>query len=88
MPTVFAHHTNYQNINTGAPGIATTMNETEQDLVGMEQQLPALDSSSGFSWGGNVSSLADIGLTDASQLWLWADNLSYQSFAELSEILS
>ncbi|KAB8233898.1 Zn(II)2Cys6 transcription factor [Aspergillus alliaceus] len=30
---------------------------------------------------------ADSGLADASQLWLWSDNLGYQSFAELSDIL-
>ncbi|KAE8140538.1 fungal-specific transcription factor domain-containing protein [Aspergillus pseudotamarii] len=27
----------------------------------------------------------DSGLADASQLWLWSDNLGYQSFAELSD---
>lgn len=49
--------------------------------------MPALDSTAGFSWDGNISSLVESGLADASQLWLWSDNLGYQSFAELDDIL-
>ena len=39
-----------------------------------------------FSWDGNVSALVDAGLVDASQMWLWSDNLEYQSFSELGNI--
>ncbi|KAF9893963.1 hypothetical protein FE257_008934 [Aspergillus nanangensis] len=39
-----------------------------------------------FSWDGNVSALVDAGLADASQMWLWSDNLEYQSFSELGNI--
>ena len=43
--------------------------------------LPA----SGFDWSGDLSLLVDSGLGDASQLWLWADNMNYDSFTESSE---
>lgn len=73
---VFAHHTQYQNPSSGAPDLTTT-DDMGQDLVGLERGLPDLDSSMGFTWDGNVSSLVDSGLADASQLWLWSDNLGY-----------
>ncbi|KAF4157751.1 hypothetical protein CNMCM6936_005453 [Aspergillus lentulus] len=44
------------------------------------------DPSAMFSWDGNVSALVDAGLVDASQMWLWSDNLEYQSFSELGNI--
>lgn len=33
-----------------------------------------------FNWDGDMSSLVDSGLVDASQLWLWADTLDFDSF--------
>ncbi|KAF4437481.1 hypothetical protein F53441_13018 [Fusarium austroafricanum] len=33
-----------------------------------------------FNWDGDMSALVDSGLVDASQLWLWADSLDYESF--------
>jgi hypothetical protein len=50
-----------------------------QGAVDTQQSNP----SAMFSWDGNVS---DAGLVDASQMWLWSDNLEYQSFSELSNI--
>lgn len=43
--------------------------------------LPA----SGFDWSGDLSLLVDSGLGDASQLWLWADNMNYDNFTESSD---
>lgn len=40
---------------------------------------------SGFDWSGDLSLLVDSGLGDASQLWLWADNMNYDSFTESSD---
>ncbi|EEY19045.1 conserved hypothetical protein [Verticillium alfalfae VaMs.102] len=33
-----------------------------------------------FDWDGDLSVLVDQGLADASQVWLWADNLGYETF--------
>ncbi|KAH7165027.1 fungal-specific transcription factor domain-containing protein [Fusarium sp. MPI-SDFR-AT-0072] len=33
-----------------------------------------------FNWDGDMSSLVGSGLVDASQLWLWADTLDFDSF--------
>ncbi|KAH7477812.1 hypothetical protein FOMA001_g10429 [Fusarium oxysporum f. sp. matthiolae] len=33
-----------------------------------------------FNWDGDMSALVDSGLVDASQLWLWADSLDFDSF--------
>ncbi|KAF4427469.1 transcriptional regulatory [Fusarium acutatum] len=33
-----------------------------------------------FNWDGDMSALVDSGLVDASQLWLWADALDFDSF--------
>ncbi|KAG5746342.1 hypothetical protein H9Q70_010962 [Fusarium xylarioides] len=33
-----------------------------------------------FNWDGDMSALVDSGLVDASQLWLWADGLDFDSF--------
>ncbi|KAI2815833.1 transcriptional regulator family: Fungal Specific TF [Aspergillus niger] len=55
-----------------------------QDPVETQQSNP----SAMFSWDGNVSALVDAGLVDASQMWLWSDNLEYQSFSELGNMFS
>ncbi|KAG8424336.1 hypothetical protein J3458_001138 [Metarhizium acridum] len=44
-----------------------------------------VDPATGFDWDGELSLLADSGLGDASQLWLWADNLNHDSFAEFND---
>ncbi|KAI1009767.1 hypothetical protein LB504_002940 [Fusarium proliferatum] len=36
-----------------------------------------------FNWDGDMSALVDSGLVDASQLWLWADTLDFDSFNDL-----
>ncbi|KAK9435745.1 hypothetical protein VB005_10548 [Metarhizium brunneum] len=46
---------------------------------------PVADPVAGFDWDGDLSLLVDSGLGDASQLWLWADNLNYDSFAEFND---
>jgi hypothetical protein len=33
-----------------------------------------------FNWDGDMSALVDSSLVDASQLWLWADTLDFDSF--------
>lgn len=53
-----------------------------QDPLETQQSNP----SAMFSWDGNVSALVDAGLVDASQMWLWSDNLEYQSFSELGNM--
>ncbi|GKU22382.1 unnamed protein product [Fusarium langsethiae] len=35
-----------------------------------------------FNWDGDVSALVDSGFVDASQLWLWADSLDFESFGQ------
>ncbi|KAF5564848.1 transcriptional regulatory [Fusarium napiforme] len=35
-----------------------------------------------FNWDGDMSALVDSGLVDASQLWLWADSLDFDSFSD------
>lgn len=61
-----------------------------------EEQLPAAEvapvpepidplPAAGFDWSGDLSLLVDSGLSDASQLWLWADNMNYDSFTESSD---
>lgn len=37
------------------------------------EELSFLPGPSCFAWDGNVYSLADLGLADASLLWLWSD---------------
>lgn len=44
-----------------------------------------LDPAMGFDWNGDLSLLMDSGLGDASQLWLWADSLNFDSFTEFNE---
>ena len=83
---VFANHTQPPSSQMEVPTSGTS-SSTWQDAGGLGPMDSALDSSAGFSWDGNISSLVDSGLADASQLWLWSDNLGYQSFAELSDIL-
>ncbi|OGM48681.1 hypothetical protein ABOM_001969 [Aspergillus bombycis] len=86
LQEVFANHTQ-QPSSQMEVSISGTSSSTWQDAGGLGHRDSALDSSAGFSWDGNISSLVDSGLADASQLWLWSDNLGYQSFAELSDIL-
>jgi hypothetical protein len=35
-----------------------------------------------FNWDGDVSALVGSGFVDASQLWLWADSLDFESFGQ------
>jgi hypothetical protein len=37
-----------------------------------------------FNWDGDMSALVDSGLVDASQLWLWADSLDFDSLNDLA----
>jgi hypothetical protein len=34
-----------------------------------------------FNWDGDIFALVDSGFVDASQLWLWADSLDFESFS-------
>ncbi|KAE8342684.1 hypothetical protein BDV24DRAFT_173678 [Aspergillus arachidicola] len=86
LQEVFANHTQQPPNQMGVPTPDTSAS-TWQDAGGLDHSIPALDSTAGFSWDGNISSLVESGLADASQLWLWSDNLGYQSFAELGDIL-
>lgn len=83
---MFANHTQQPSNQIGVPASEISAS-TWQDAGGLDGAVSGLDSSAGFSWDGNISSLAESGLADASQLWLWSDNLGYQSFAELSDVL-
>ncbi|GMG33006.1 unnamed protein product [Aspergillus oryzae] len=86
LQEVFANHTQ-QPPNQMAVPTSDTSASASQDAGALDHIMPALDSTAGFSWDGNISSLVESGLADASQLWLWSDNLGYQSFAELDDIL-
>ncbi|KAE8323834.1 fungal-specific transcription factor domain-containing protein [Aspergillus sergii] len=86
LQEVFANHTQQPPNQTGVP-TSDNFASTWQDAGGLDHSMSALDSTAGFSWDGNISSLVESGLADASQLWLWSDNLGYQSFAELGDIL-
>ncbi|KAF7624965.1 hypothetical protein AFLA_001841 [Aspergillus flavus NRRL3357] len=86
LQEVFANHTQ-QPPNQMAVPTSDTSASAWQDAGALDHIMPALDSTAGFSWDGNISSLVESGLADASQLWLWSDNLGYQSFAELGDIL-
>ncbi|KAE8361971.1 fungal-specific transcription factor domain-containing protein [Aspergillus caelatus] len=86
LQEVFANHTQQPSNQIGVPASEISA-PTWQDAGGLDDRVSGLDSSAGFSWDGNISSLVDSGLADASQLWLWSDNLGYQSFAELSDVL-
>ncbi|UKZ94630.1 uncharacterized protein TrAFT101_009485 [Trichoderma asperellum] len=46
-------------------------------------QQPALETANTFDWDGDLSSLVDSDLLDASQLWLWADNLNFDSLNDI-----
>lgn len=83
---MFANHTQ-QPPNQMAVPTSDTSASAWQDAGALDHIMPALDSTAGFSWDGNISSLVESGLADASQLWLWSDNLGYKSFAELGDIL-
>lgn len=48
----------------------------------MSQQA-ALEAANTFEWDGDLSFLVDSDLLDASQLWLWADNLNYDSLNDI-----
>ncbi|KAE8378968.1 fungal-specific transcription factor domain-containing protein [Aspergillus bertholletiae] len=85
LQEVFANHTQNPLQHMGVPSSEASVS-IWQDAEGLDHRAPALDSSTGFSWDGNIFSLMDSGLADASQLWLWSNDLGYQSFAELSDI--
>ncbi|KAL3600041.1 hypothetical protein FPOAC2_04270 [Fusarium poae] len=42
------------------------------------------DATSTFNWDGDMSVLVAQGLVDASQMWLWADGLDFDSFSNIS----
>ncbi|KAL6886745.1 fungal-specific transcription factor domain-containing protein [Trichoderma evansii] len=46
-------------------------------------QQPTLEAANTFDWNGDLSFLVDSDLLDASQLWLWADNLNYDSLNDI-----
>jgi hypothetical protein len=45
--------------------------------------LERANTTNSFEWDGDLSFLADSDLLDASQLWLWADNLNYDSLNDI-----
>lgn len=48
-------------------------------------QQTALEAANTFEWDGDLSFLVDSNLLDASQLWLWADNLNYDSLNDIHD---
>ncbi|KNG83316.1 hypothetical protein ANOM_007577 [Aspergillus nomiae NRRL 13137] len=80
LQQVFRQHLNQSLPALDPPGLIDS--NSTQGSVEMQQPTPAAM----FSWDGNVSALVDAGLVDASQMWLWSDNLEYQSFSELGNI--
>lgn len=58
----------------------------QNDIPNVEPAAPRrFNPATGFDWNGDLSLLVDSGLGDASQLWLWADTLNYDSFAEFND---
>jgi hypothetical protein len=80
LQQVFRQHLNQSLPTLDSSGLLDS-NSTQGAVDTQQPNLSAM-----FSWDGNVSALADAGLVDASQMWLWSDNLEYQSFSELSNI--
>lgn len=62
-----------QESKPNAVPVNNIIDDARDNQTGSDPGLLTLASSAGFPWDGNVSSLADSGLTDASQLWLWSD---------------
>lgn len=58
--------------------------ESHETTEELSQQV-ALEAANTFEWDGDLSFLADSNLLDASQLWLWADNLNYDSFNDIHD---
>jgi hypothetical protein len=58
--------------------------ESHEATEGLSQQA-ALEAANAFEWDGDLSFLADSNLLDASQLWLWADSLNYDSFNDIHD---
>lgn len=46
----------------------------------------AEDAPTTFTWDGDLSFLVDSGFVDASQAWLWTDNLNFDSFNETDDL--
>ncbi|KAK9365084.1 fungal-specific transcription factor domain-containing protein [Lipomyces kononenkoae] len=59
-----------------------SVDDNGQVSIELNDGLLSVNSITGFIWNGNVPSLADASLTDASQLWLWSNNPDFQSFAD------
>ncbi|KLO95481.1 uncharacterized protein LW93_8021 [Fusarium fujikuroi] len=64
--------------------ISTPLNVSDMELQGTVTENHEAEADQGtmgtFNWDGDMSSLVDSGLVDASQLWLWADTLDFDSF--------
>ncbi|SCO46832.1 uncharacterized protein FFMR_08733 [Fusarium fujikuroi] len=64
--------------------ISTPLNVGDMELQGTVTENHEAEADQGtmgtFNWDGDMSSLVDSGLVDASQLWLWADTLDFDSF--------
>ncbi|KAL2837563.1 hypothetical protein BJY01DRAFT_42004 [Aspergillus pseudoustus] len=80
LQQVFTPHVN----QSGSVPDSSDLANSDSRQGRAETQQP--DPSPMFSWDGNISALASTGLGDASQIWLWSDNLDYQSFPELGSI--
>ncbi len=72
---VFAYHTSR---STSWPDTGVSGSIQTEQAAGPSSQSAA--EAPIFVWDGDSSFLVDSGLAEASQLWLWADDLSYDSF--------
>lgn len=77
MVVVFANH-----VSRGVSASSTPVAMQQQDApsTGDIEAAGNLVDPSSFEWDGDMAYLVDSGLADASQMWLWADNLTYESF--------
>lgn len=64
-----------------APSIIGT-SEAQDTVSGGHDMTESLGQTDTFNWDGDVSALVDSGFVDASQLWLWADSLDFESFGQ------
>ncbi|CAJ0544281.1 Ff.00g035380.m01.CDS01 [Fusarium sp. VM40] len=56
--------------------------EAQGTVSGGHDMTESLGQADTFNWDGDVSALVDSGFVDASQLWLWADSLDFESFGQ------
>lgn len=53
--------------------------DTNAGLEPLQQHPDTLSAAIGLDWGDNLSLMMDAGFGEASQMWLWADDTSFDA---------